>query len=590
MEEYKYKYTKYLLKNKIIDMQHGGGRYGCCANNCSRNAYQIRVNRVVNSVCCHLCETGVHTFECDERQKKEKKCICGCERFVECGIDARTGKKFSHCCIACETSNQKIHTHTQECDNTNARIIRELATPYQKESTLPQTQKLKSGKALDKIQMGAFNQTFMPEKNDMQSAITILKNRLREPDGVNETVKAFVVRVLYHCAKDGQKEENIRAGFDFFTELFLVNNIFIIDEAVASIALRMMILINAPKDYVLNFTEKIFREIEITRRVFTSLFALCAKNKDIDFAMELVRIGIIKNIIFRNAEYEDYEYVLECIDSKNQSKKSLALEIMTYMESQDYLQIDGIQPITPKTTQMLCDIFENTTNIANFIVNISRTTCICSKCGTLLKQFNLDTKERQNILDFMEKTQSPQFKHMVDYIKANPATFIIDGANVGYQEEKGKMIINYKKIDIILQTIKANNNTIIFLHNRHQKNITPKDKEIIDRWMRSGIKLCWTPFNMNDDISWMYATLYNDALLISNDEMRDHYVNIYSKISPVNFKLWKELHQISHSFSTGDVVTLEFPPKCLARIQHNSGLWHFPLGNNKWLCLNIIQM
>lgn len=584
MDQYKYKYNKYLLKMKKLDIQQGGGSQGCCINSCGRNANQFKViaEDIVNSICCNLCEIGIHTFECNERQRAETLCICGCNRFVECGIDMRSGRKFLHCCNACETTH--MTTHTPECETKYTRITHELTHPYQTVSALPILPKLKSGKPLDKSQIGEFNETF--RTNNMPVGIIILRNRLAELDGVNESVRGFVVRVLHNCSQIGQTDENIRAGIDFFTELFLAKNIFLIDEAVASIGLRLMMLGNMPKDYILRFTEKIFGEIEITRRVFTSLFALCAERKDTIFTMELLRLGIIKNIIFTN---EDYEYILDCINVENPNKKLIALEIITYMESQDYLEVDGIKPITPKTVQILHNIFENT---ANPIVDILGSTCLCPKCKIQLKQFNLDTTEKQNILDFMEQSQSPQFRQMIDYIKANPANFIIDGANVGYQEKiiakKPVMIINYHKIDMILKKITGDVKVIIFLHNRHQKNLTPQDKQMIDKWTRGGVKLCWTPFNMNDDISWMYATLYNDCLLISNDEMRDHYVNIYSKVSPVNFKLWKELHQISHGFSTGDIVTLGFPPRCLSRIQHTGNIWHFPLGRNKWMCLDSV--
>jgi hypothetical protein len=577
---HKYKYNKYASKNNKYNMK-GGGFFGCCSGNCFRNANLLTLStnsdNIFDLICCDLCLSGNHTLECNNKQIKENFCVC--KRFINCGLNPESGSKFTHCCSLCPTN-----THTEECEIQNQKILAQLHSHTNVVAIAPKTKKISAGKPLDKSLMVEFNETF--KTNNMEKAIEILRARVAEPDGINENVKGFINRVLNFCAQENQTPNNINAGLNFFVDVFLNKSLFPLDDATFTNGLRLMQVSNADLDSVYMFTEKIFREIEVSRRVLAILFLICAKNKDLKFCMNLLRFGIIKNIIFNK---EDYDSVFNTFDlSKHniQDLKKYTIEIITYMRNQDYLTADYLGPITQNTADILRQIFSTNSQITH----MSPLVCSCSNCGNSLPVFNLDIKEKQNMLNFMENTQTPHFKTMVDYIMANPAEIIIDGANVGYQEEKDKgkvkMVINYVKIDMIIKKFLPKS-IIIFLHNRHQKNVTSKDQILIDNWIKSGVKICWTPYNMNDDISWMYATLYNDAMLVSNDEMRDHYVNIYSKISPVNFKLWKELHQIQYEFVKGNIVELRIPPKCLPRIQTMGNFWHFYLGDSKWLCLNV---
>jgi hypothetical protein len=571
--------------NQNNNIQCGGTKYGCCANNCDRNGNEfilLNADTPIHpiTICCKLCITGKHTYECDQKQKKNKLCNNGCKRFVKCGIDIKIGQKFSHCCNECENSNGKLHS--EECEYKHNKISFELINPSQQTSLLQIYPISNQGKSLDKEIMKQFNETFKPENNNMIRAIEIIRPFCITP---NIKIKDNIMRILSKCSEFEQTIENNNAGLNFFIELFLnESRIFEIDEAISTIGLKLMMNANINFISILQFIEKIFAKIEITRRVLSAIFMICAKYKCVILAFEFLKFGIIHDILFTN---QDYEYILDSFDLKYTISKDTILEIMFYMEAQDYFSKDD-NKITQKTANLLNFIFTNSSNI----VKIAEINCFCNKCNTQLKPFILDLKEKLAILNFIENeieySTHTDFKKTISFIKQNKASYIIDGANVGYNtnEKLHKQfgMIDYYKLDQTLIQLPLDASTIIFLHARHQKYI---NKDLIIQWKQRNINVHWTPYDMYDDLFWIYAILYHDAYFISNDNMKDHVVEMFSKISPINFYLWKKIRQITHEFNIRTkTMHLTFPPKCIKKIQHNENIWHFPIGDDLWLCLH----
>ncbi|KAL7559887.1 hypothetical protein ACA910_005384 [Epithemia clementina (nom. ined.)] len=88
-------------------------------------------------------------------------------------------------------------------------------------------------------------------------------------------------------------------------------------------------------------------------------------------------------------------------------------------------------------------------------------------------------------------------------------------------------------------------NVLVFLHVRHLKQAPPEYRSMMQRWKNSGV-LYSTPWGMNDDSFWIQAALYfPGALLVTNDEMRDHF---FQMLAPRSFVRWKERHQIHFTF------------------------------------------
>lgn len=412
------------------------------------------------------------------------------------------------------------------------------------------------------------------KENNIQPAITILLEKIQQPDYTyNIKMKDYIMRIIYNVAtNENIILENYISAKNLFIDLFMVQQLFKIEEGDASVILKLYINSNSDIKEIETIENYVLNQINpITRRILDPLVDFYSKFKDENKCIFLFQLGKNHNIVFSEINYEHF---ISSLNIENQNIKNIALDMINYMEKH------MLNNITKKTAELLHVIFENKSQFE--LIDISKLTGVCSKCEKILNKFKLDITEKNAILKYLEDTSksNKNFEKIVEFIKKNPVDYVIDGANVGFQLENTVMTINYNKINSVLKIVGTK--SMVFLHARHFEKISQDNQKIINLWESMGIKICKSPFKFNDDITWMYAALYNDAYLISNDEMRDHYVNIYSKISPINFKLWKELHQITHNFD----LKLDFSPVFLNFINKTDTTIHFPV-SSQWFCLDL---
>jgi hypothetical protein len=152
---------------------------------------------------------------------------------------------------------------------------------------------------------------------------------------------------------------------------------------------------------------------------------------------------------------------------------------------------------------------------------------------------------------------------------------IIDGANVGYADQNfagAAKHVDYRQIDWVVQHfVEQKKSVLLILHARHfSSGLMPKSMEHLKKsWLDSGV-LYITPPGMNDDWFWLEAALDSNALVVTNDEMRDHF---FQMLAPRSFLRWKERHLVKFDFGTwegrssGRHVDLHYPPVYSRRIQ-----------------------
>lgn len=162
-------------------------------------------------------------------------------------------------------------------------------------------------------------------------------------------------------------------------------------------------------------------------------------------------------------------------------------------------------------------------------------------------------------------------------VKRSGYDFVIDGANVGYYKQNfanAPKHVDYRQIDWMVDHLIAQNKRVLLvLHQRHfSQHLMPHwASPIVDKWRRCGV-LYSTPAGSNDDWFWMHAALWcgRGTLVVSNDEMRDHY---FQMLAHRSFLRWKERHQVHFSFGSwvkdGNrrLVELTFPDLYSRRIQ-----------------------
>jgi Protein-only RNase P/Pentacotripeptide-repeat region of PRORP len=154
---------------------------------------------------------------------------------------------------------------------------------------------------------------------------------------------------------------------------------------------------------------------------------------------------------------------------------------------------------------------------------------------------------------------------------------VIDGANVGYHEQNYKGCpkhVNYEQIDAVVRQFDPAT-ILLVLHTRHcSRPLMPAfARRYLEKWQ--GF-LYQTPHGMNDDWFWLHAALETNAMVVTNDHMRDHH---FQMVTPRSFLRWRDRHQIYFHLAGGGggrrnnttSVQLTYPDPYSRRIQLVNG-------------------
>lgn len=160
------------------------------------------------------------------------------------------------------------------------------------------------------------------------------------------------------------------------------------------------------------------------------------------------------------------------------------------------------------------------------------------------------------------------FKHYVNTLK--DIQVVIDGANVGYFAVKlirkvASTPVEFGQIDSVLRQFPPGQ-ALIVLHSRHLNRVpSPEAQSMVDAWKREGC-LYASPHGMNDDWFWMHIALQTKALVVTNDEMRDHH---FQMLGQRQFSRWKDRRQVRFDFAdaTKTKMKLFFPDIYSRRMQ-----------------------
>lgn len=204
-------------------------------------------------------------------------------------------------------------------------------------------------------------------------------------------------------------------------------------------------------------------------------------------------------------------------------------------------------------------------------------------------EFQGGRKGKKQQRNFSPQKREYEWKRFSDFLKCranspssstSPLDVVIDGANVGYFNlnfASAPKHVDYDQIDWVVEHFRRSekySNVLLVMHTRHfTRDMLPsKYRPLVEKWQRLGI-LYQTPFGMNDDWFWMHAALEYKALVLTNDEMRDHH---FQMLAPRSFLRWKERHQVHFEFGCwedGDNhgkrrrVELRYPKVYSRRIQ-----------------------
>ena len=218
--------------------------------------------------------------------------------------------------------------------------------------------------------------------------------------------------------------------------------------------------------------------------------------------------------------------------------------------------------------------------------NINETKCSC--CNQELKFIDLTITEKNQLISNIELEYKQNIKHLnyfKKYINNKNFNMLLDAGNILYHQEGTVNINSFTKINCVINKLK-NYNILVIIHKRHVKKIKKNSKilEMYNKWNKYE-----TPYNMNDDIFFIYGSLLlKESYILTNDKLKDHQFKLSVKTN-INNTLQKLIEKKVINYYFNDKIwsitnlNLIFPNLYSKQIQNINNYWHFPYCD-KWIC------
>jgi len=193
--------------------------------------------------------------------------------------------------------------------------------------------------------------------------------------------------------------------------------------------------------------------------------------------------------------------------------------------------------------------------------SVAQETSCCSHCDHRLKSLELDDSERK---DFIERLRSlmpvsphvmKAFDRWVEGLKRQKIDCIVDVANVGFFLSPH---FDFETANAVIQKLESmGKRPAMVLHTGrvYEARKNRFSNMTINAWQKES-RLFEAPKGSNDDWFWLLATasLPGRALVITNDQMRDHHFNM---LHMRGFNNWKERHVVNFDLNVRDPPPLQ---------------------------------
>lgn len=317
----------------------------------------------------------------------------------------------------------------------------------------------------------------------------------------------------------------------------------------------------------LTFMKK--NNIKLKQRTYTHFITMYDKLCNYDKLFQIYDETKLYNIKLLSIDY------IRLINSFLKSGKEKITKLFQDIENNDIC-------FNEYHINLLKQIFKNNNFLFAPTILTEEGFCKVNKCN--LKPINITHNDRIEMMVYLDiqinDSKLKLFKKFKQWLHINShIDIVIDGANVGYfnnRPNKGNSI-NFKQIDNVrTELTKMGNNVVIILHKRHTKEMTKFQNMLYNNWIKNN-QVYITPVGINDDIFWLYTSLYSSAYIITNDRMRDHHFNIdYNKIVK-----WKKKNIINYEIQKKS-PKLFFPKKYSETFQNiNKYTCFFPFNNKE---------
>jgi hypothetical protein len=207
---------------------------------------------------------------------------------------------------------------------------------------------------------------------------------------------------------------------------------------------------------------------------------------------------------------------------------------------------------------------------------------INTNCGRDKNRLSKTTIENgQNVWrQFTQTIKRTKFNYVIDFFNVN-CKFIPQ-----HVENKGVNIYEFRKL---LNNNRLKGKKILCpISERHFQNSQFYKFEQMCKREFTNVIIFKVPYGYNDDWYWLYASLYHNSFLLTEDNCDDHRAIHTNSIEEKNFfDMWKNDHVVKF-INNINSYSLEFPKPYSERLQIDSlcSKIHFPLGG-EWFCANL---
>ena len=201
-----------------------------------------------------------------------------------------------------------------------------------------------------------------------------------------------------------------------------------------------------------------------------------------------------------------------------------------------------------------------------------------------LKHIDISIQNKMRLIAKLSNNCKP-LHTIIDFLENTAYDIIIDGANLGYYGNTYPLNQNYIN-NCLRYYINNGNNPLIILHKKHRNNF-----HMMKNWIYNK-QIYFTDYGQNDDKYWFLATLIislkSDVKIITNDEIRDHVLNILGNTG--NKYTYLDLFKTKYMQKyTINKVTKKYTPIEKSRYNHtlyrlHNNYFGFPR-NNKFYVL-----
>ena len=289
----------------------------------------------------------------------------------------------------------------------------------------------------------------------------------------------------------------------------------------------------------------IINGIPLKTRTFSPIFQLAGNVKDIHMTKTFY-LQALSNGIKLTAD--DYINIFKVINMHSDAylRKIILQDFANNILNMDTCHCDKMRLIFTENMRIIIDSFGTISPGEDYFTRV---------VDFQMPKFSMSTSTRNGILTQIElymnklvrnKGNIQTFGKFKKFIKDFDYNIVLDGANIGFfnQGKNSGKVINFDQIMDFIDYVKSKDyKPLLILHSRHFKNINDNDKKIVKSIMDSGC-LFQTPSGMDDDIFWLYSSIYKPgAYLITNDEIRNHV--FYMKLECLQD--WKKYHVIKYN-------------------------------------------